>query len=691
MKICKWLVALWMTLALAACGGGGGNAGTQAGGASSSGAIALQLVDEAGTVLSTPSLSQTSQLYLKVTLTNARGGQSFKRVTVTLDSQLAVLTPQSGSLLTDASGVALFAIAPAAVTASGAVTATARATMDDGEVSQSIDLQVGAGNVVLSGLSVTPGSVQLGQSVSVSVNASVNGLPAASNSVKVAFTSVCGTVSPADAAVDSSGRAYAVIQTTVAGNCLVTAVVAGVAQSVTASFAVAAAPATGIQFVQASPEVIYQQDSTGANSSIVKFKVIDSSGNPVSGRAVSAVLVNGTGSARFCDGATAGSTAVSAAGSGEAVFSVCAGLHPETLQVRASLDLDGDGIPDLYTDSNILRVQTGLPTQRFFDIAADRLNFYAGGHFTSKFNNDSVNITVNLADRQGNPVPNGTPVVFVAEGGQINSSNVSSCIVDNGSCTVRLIGQAYRPMGAAVGDPRPGRVTVLAMADGEESFVDANNNNRYDPGELFEDLGRPFMDKNEDLALTTAYQNLVTDTDEGELPTYPVPDAAVGNAACPVNSNVGLSVAGSCNGVWNGSGSRPGGGRYTPTKVRRAIVIVFSGGEIGQPGWYDASIPANNQTAVLSRSRASIVVRLADYDGNPLPADAKLSVNVRKPEGSECTATILGGVIGNSTEPTTEVATLEKCQGGGVETVEFKVEVAVGGSTKVSVFGVEVP
>lgn len=704
MKMLRWVVAPLMVAALAACGGGGGSAGTQVVGSGTdtgtgtgtgsvtSSAMSLQLVDSTGAILASPTLSQTEARNLKVTLKNAAGAvQAFKRVVVTLDSPLAVLTPQSGTQLTDAAGVAVFAIAPASVTSSGAVTATAKASIDGAEVSKTLDLQITAGNVALSGLSVNPTSAQLGQSVNVSVNASVNGQPAASNSVTVAITSTCGTVSPASAQVDSSGKASAVIQTTVSGSCSVAATTAGVASPATASYTVTTAPVTGIQFVQVSPAVIYQQDSVGANSSIVKFKVIDSNGNPVSGQTVNAVLINPTGGVHFCDAAASAGSAVSAAPSGEVSFSICSGTQPETVQVRATLA----GASGIFTDSNILAVQTGLPTQRFFDIAADRWNFYAGGLFTSQYSGDSVNITVRLADRQGNPVPNGTPVVFVTEGGQINKSNISSCIVSdgNGGCSVPLIGQEYRPLGSMnvdgspLGDPRPGRVTVLAMADGEESFVDKNNNNRYDPGELFEDLGVPFMDKNEDGVLTLTYKNRVRNTDEGEV-SYPIAVEAKGSAACPDNSNVWLSQVGTCNASWNGSGTKPDGSRYTPTKVRRSIVVVFSGGEIGQPGQYHASIPLASQTAVLDSSKSSIIVRLADLNGNPLAADATISVSVR-PETSECTAKLLGSVIGNSTEPTVHEAILEKCKGG--EIIEFTVVTTAGTLSKTSMFTVTVP
>jgi hypothetical protein len=151
--------------------------------------------------------------------------------------------------------------------------------------------------------------------------------------------------------------------------------------------------------------------------------VFDASGNGVSGRKVNVSLV-GAGDVDFCGVST---QAVTAQATGEVSFPVCSGSQPTTVQIRATLD--GTSIS---TDSNLLTVQSGLPSQRFFDLVSAQSNFYAGGHFTDKFSGLSVPITVFAADRQGNPVPDGTPVIFVAEGGQINANGQSSCIISSG-------------------------------------------------------------------------------------------------------------------------------------------------------------------------------------------------------------------------------------------------------------------
>ena len=299
-------------------------------------------------------------------------------------------------------------------------------------------------------------------------------MAATSNSVAVTFSTGCGSVSPSPALVDATGRATAVVQTSSTGACVISASSSGISSN-TASYTVTAPPIAGLQFVSALPNLIYQTGSTGVNTSIVSFKVIDSVGAAVTtGVKVNASLTNTDGGINFC-----GSPSSVISGSdGVASFSVCGGTLPTTVQVTATLDPPNAAIS---TSSNLLTVQTGLPTQRFFDISVTKLNFYAGGYFTSGFNGNSVDITVHAADRQGNPVPNGTKIVFVSEGGQINSSGQSSCLIASGACSVKLIGQDYRPMGstAADGDPRPGRVTVLAYADGEEYFIDTPDANGH--------------------------------------------------------------------------------------------------------------------------------------------------------------------------------------------------------------------
>jgi hypothetical protein len=582
---------------------------------------------------------------------------------------LVTLVPASGALLTDATGVAQFKISPSSVSASGAIAVTASSTVSGGTaVTKTMNLQTSPGTVALSGLTVSPVSVQKGQAVNATVTVQVNGFAASSNSVAVAFTSNCGVVSPASALVDATGTASVVVQTNLSGSCNLSATSSG-SNTVTSTFAVTEPPIAALLFQSATPSVIYQKDSPGVSTSIVKFKLVDTLGDPVQGATVDATLSNTDGGINFCNGPSSGPTG----SNGEVNFSVCGGTLPATLVVNAQATYKGSVVS---TNSNKLTIQAGIASQRFFSMSSNQLNYYVGGQFTSKFDGKTTTINVYLADRMANPVPDGTPVIFVAEGGQLNTGGTSSCILAGGGCSVQLIGQNYRPLGSAVtgADPRPGRVTVLAYADGEESFTDLNNNNRYDTGEPFEELGRPFIDRDEDGVYNNSYKNLQIATDSGDT-SFPLPVGVEGTATCATNLQpADLSVASTCNGVWDAH-----------TKVRRSIVIVFSGGEILQPGNYDASIPLQYRTKTLAQSTGSITVLLADGNGNPLPADASVGADVINPNSNDCAATLLGSVIGNTTEPTVHTATLSKCDSSNA--IQFKVTVG----DKVSSYTVAVP
>jgi hypothetical protein len=690
-KFFKIIFSVLLLLALVACGGGGGKSGTTGAGGSTStatststvalaggttvsnGTITVAFIDAGGVAVPGRALSQTQAQYIKVVVKDKVGDLvQLAKTVLSVDTKLVTVSP-AGGLLTDSSGVGLFKISPASVTASGVVTVGVSATVNGIDLTQTIDLVISPGTVTLSGLAVTPQTVQRGQSVNATVAVLVNGTPASSNSVSVEFSSACGKATPSSALVDSTGKATTVVQTTLQGVCTVNASTSG--STMSATYTVTAPPVAGIQFVSTTPSTIYQKGSTGLNTSIVSFKIVDSIAGPVQGLDVKANLTNLDGGINFCDSPqflnANGQPEVLAVSGADGIvnFSVCAGTLPATVQVRAGLLKT----PSIFTTSNILTIQTGLPTQRFFSLSATKLSLLAGAGFTSlntnplgpltrsaDVNGEQTELSVFAADRQGNPVPNGTPITLVAEGGQINTGSLSSCIIKDGSCKVTFIGQDYRPWGSTTqgGEVRPGRVTILAYADGEESFIDSNNNNRYDPGELFEDLGVPYLDKDENRFFDIAYKNRYIGTDDGEF-QYPIPidPSNSQKLACPITSDIGLSVQNTCNGVWTQF-----------SKVRKSIVVVFGGANIGHPDGYDASIPAEYRTAILSDFLPQPVVRIADYNGNSLPTGTAVSVEVVKLNpSSECSATLKNGeLIASSTEPTIRYADLEKCIPGDV-------------------------
>jgi hypothetical protein len=102
----------------------------------------------------------------------------------------------------------------------------------------------------------------------------------------------------------------------------------------------------------------------------------------------------------------------------------------------------------------------------------------------------STTITARLADRQGNPVQDGTVVNFTASGGQVASSCATAKVNGIAQCSVLWQSQ----------DPRPsnGRVAVMAYTVGTKDYTDNNSNNAFDSGtDTLIQLGDVYRDDNE--------------------------------------------------------------------------------------------------------------------------------------------------------------------------------------------------
>jgi Invasin, domain 3/Putative metal-binding motif len=170
-----------------------------------------------------------------------------------------------------------------------------------------------------------------------------------------------------------------------------------------------------------------------------------------------------------------------------------------------------------------------------------------------------------LKDRYGNVLGTATQVVFMSEAatvGKVTSTPAYDPKADP-SPDLGIATQIFSTLGSALPfdvapatgepsvahgldgcgsrthNPRDGFVTMIAIADGEEAFFDANGNGVYDLGEPFIDQGEPFVDQND---------NGVWDLGEWFL------DVSGDGAYTPGN------------GVWDGA-----------TKVWTQTAVVYSG------------------------------------------------------------------------------------------------------------------
>jgi hypothetical protein len=125
---------------------------------------------------------------------------------------------------------------------------------------------------------------------------------------------------------------------------------------------------------------------------------------------------------------------------GEVITTVNSGTKATTFRVTASL---GNGIS---TMSDSIVVTTGLPVQRAFSLSVGSPNIE--GLFTDDI---KTNVNVLIADQFGNPVADGTPVVFQANLGAVGSSNKGACNLVNGACSVDF--RSQNPRQASPGLP----------------------------------------------------------------------------------------------------------------------------------------------------------------------------------------------------------------------------------------------
>ncbi|MGA8890245.1 MAG: Ig-like domain-containing protein [Anaeromyxobacteraceae bacterium] len=135
----------------------------------------------------------------------------------------------------------------------------------------------------------------------------------------------------------------------------------------------------------------------------------------------------------------------------------------------------------------------------------------------------TISCKVSLRDRFQNVVGRSTRVQFFAEAGSVGMPAVTPMYTADGTpggeadlgiavVDIRTDGKlpidvapfggefalTYQDAcGTLTHNPRDGLVTVIAVVNGEEGFVDRNGNGSYDPGEPYIDMGEPYIDAND--------------------------------------------------------------------------------------------------------------------------------------------------------------------------------------------------
>jgi len=523
--------------------------------------------------LSSTSISSANPATVTATLRDANNGAVGGQV-VSFRVVRGLAVTNVATALTRADGTAVAILSPASSTGAGADEVTATASVGGSALSAITGFTVQATNVTIS--SFTSAVAALGAYGQTSLTVGLSGASVGSP-VQVTVSSACvtagkATLSPAKftATTASVTLQYrdigcGAVQTSDS----MQAVIDGSASTSSLSLPIASPAVASLAFISSTPEQIFLKGSGFTESSSIIFEVRDANSSPLPNVNVTLRLLTLTGGVTM-DGGTADVTRASDA-LGRVTVRVNSGTLPTPVRIAASLASNAS----ISTVSSNLSVAVGLPSQLNF-------SFSQGTKNIEGYNIDGTPNTYQIiaADRSGNPVPAGTSINFVTEGGQIEAIKQTSLVNGIARTTANFVSSEPRPV--------DGRVTITTYALGEESFIDVNGNNTRDAGEPFQDLGNIFKDRIYD----GVFDPLVDEF---------VPLAVNNSSACAAITNDLLaldpsipSMPGTCDGVWSGAGQ---------VYVRRATETVLSTSG-ARPLW--ASTRGLSNTCVSSRRKLQV-------------------------------------------------------------------------------------
>lgn len=524
--------ALTVALALAGCGGdgtdtvappfdGGSNNGGQTGGGNNGGGGEQQpvealnitnsrLIDADGNTVTTVNLDGA---YYEVIVTDANSNPiANTKVSFSIDAQGIVLSQTtSGSSLTDSEGKARIFLKPNAPEVSGAYTVTATATSGNNTAVNNLTFSVQATNVTFSALTVEKSPLPSGGQTKISFKVSdTAGNPL--SGILTNLNSSCGQL-PTQMSSDSDGMIEVVYKainsdnTLCSGNVRISASTGNKVQS--ANITVEAPEANSIVFTSDSFRLGAQNSGSSATG-IVEFTVY-SNNIPLANQAVKLTLNKAPFDLSFGVLNNRAERFATTDENGQVSVQIYPGATPGPVEIKATLVRD----PNINALSKGIFIDSSRVTQDGLSLSfgANVLDWGADGDVTS--------VVARMVDRNGNKVPDGTIVSFTAEGGKVFPS---SCGTINGECSVEFSTQNPRP-----GD---GRVSLLAVAEGEKTYIDQNENNAWDEGidTLVHNIGDTFRDDNENGGYKTSHMK--GGYDIGEF-TYPLTTQA--NGQCEDN------------------------------------------------------------------------------------------------------------------------------------------------------------
>ena len=495
------LTFLTCALALAGCGGGDGtdiiaptpDLGVQPGTGTDDGGIGsgdignvlkispISLLDANGNLTRVVS---TAGATAKITVSDSKG-QGVSGALVTFNGEGVKFGTTNGAVLTNAEGVATTSVVPLSPNDTSSYSLSATAKYEDTTATTAeYNYSLQSVDIALMNFLTGENVLESGASTVVTLQTKDTSTGLFQNDVTVNFSATCGSFEPASVisanqgnitstykAIDSNGNLCENKQTITA----VTANNTSSAQSIEVN--IKAIKASNIIYATTESVTLGAKNSGSSSSGQIEF-IVYSNGVPAANQEVILDLIKSPIDFNFISQGNRDSGILKSNSSGKVTINLYPGNIPGPVEIQATLKAD----ETISASAKNIAVATGRPTQKGITLALEK-NVLADNAI------DTSGVSVYLTDRQGNFVPNGTVVSFVAEGGTITPN----CATVEGNCSVTFTSQNPRPVN--------GRVSVIAYVEGDKAYSDLNGDNVYTAGidSLLDNIGNFFRDDNEDL------------------------------------------------------------------------------------------------------------------------------------------------------------------------------------------------
>ena len=490
-KVSLNFTVIALAVVLASCGGGGSDGYYNNGSGNSSSTnpstgeavktvniSAVQLIDRNGNL--TQAIAAEGVI-AKVKVTDQSGnGISGALVTFTVTGGV-VLGSSNGAVLTNTNGEASISVKPENINTNGAYQISAIADFDGTTAStKALNFSLQATNISLVDMTAASTQLESGGSTNITLKTQDSNTKVNQNNVNVEFTSTCGKFEPATVVSSNQGNvttSYKAIGTDgklCTGTQKISAKGLNIPE-VALDVSIKALEANSLVYTSNKLNLGIRK-SGSASSGQIEFTLY-ANGVPVADQDVLIEKVQAPEDLSFVSFGNRNNKTIKSDSNGKVIVNLYPGDKPGPVEIRATLVSD----INVSAVSKDVSVSIGRLTQDGLSLSVSK------NSLQNVIDGDAATITARMVDRTRNPVPDGTVISFVSEGGKVEPN----CSTVQGVCSVILTTQEPRPL--------DNRVTVLAYVEGDKSFTDLDGDNLYTRGvdTLLSNIGSFFRDDNE--------------------------------------------------------------------------------------------------------------------------------------------------------------------------------------------------